>query len=233
VADAPAPPPSDAATALLARIEAGRGYVLPHHRLLATHAPRALVAYDALYRALTLDAGALSPADRERAWLALLAVDRKFSWRIHLARARDAGLTDADVAECLALATLAAGRDVAAYGAREWRPAVAAGALDDALRTLFDAARGRTSPGTAHLVLAVCHATRGDQGGVRAHLPAALGAGVSAAGVAEALAFVLLQRGVNALIECVQTWNEAAAAGECVPPYPPAPALAAGREDPR
>jgi hypothetical protein len=30
---------------------------------------------------------------------------------------------------------------------------------------------------------------------------------------------VLLECGVNALIEAVETWNAAAAAGECVPPY--------------
>lgn len=205
--------------ALLERIAAGRGYVLPHHRFLAAHAPRALTAYDALYRAITLEPGALSPADRERVWMALLAVHRKFSWRIHLQRARQAGLSDGDVADCLALAAYAAGEDVLAFGAAEWSAEVTPAALAATADTLFEAARGRTPPGTARLVLTVCHATRGDQAGVRRHLAPALRAGVARPALAEGLAYVLLECGVNALIEAVETWSAAAAAGECPPPY--------------
>jgi alkylhydroperoxidase/carboxymuconolactone decarboxylase family protein YurZ len=204
---------------LLERIAAGRGYVLPHHRFLAEHAPRALAAYDALYRSITMAAGALAPPDRERVWMALLAIHRKFSWRIHLQRAREAGLSDADVAECLALAAYAAGHDVLAFGAAEWSSEVTPGALAAAADTLFETARGRMPAGTAHLVLTVCHATRGDQAGVRRHLPPALRAGVARAALAEGLAYVLLECGVNALIESVETWSAAAAAGECPPPY--------------
>jgi alkylhydroperoxidase/carboxymuconolactone decarboxylase family protein YurZ len=207
------------AAALLERIAAGRGYVLPHHRFLAEHAPRALDAYDALYRTLTLEPGPLDAADRERVWMALLAVHRKFSWRIHLQRARAAGLGDDDVAECLALAAHASGREVFAYGRQEWSADVRPAALDAAWQRAFDAARGTMAPGTAHLVLAVCHATRGDPAGVREHLPAALHGGIPAAAMAEGLAYVLLECGVNALIEAVEIWNAAAAAGECVPPY--------------
>lgn len=209
-------PPSPA---LLERVAAGRGYLLPHHRLLADHAPHALVAYDALYRAITLEPGPLGPADRERVWLALLAIRAKFSWRIHLERARAAGLQDADIAESLALAAYAAGRDVLAFGREQGSGALDTAVLASAESRLFDAARGRTPSGTAHLVLTVCHATRGDQAGVRRHLPAALRDGVALAAVTEGLAYVLLACGVNALIECVETWSAAAAAGECPAPY--------------
>jgi alkylhydroperoxidase/carboxymuconolactone decarboxylase family protein YurZ len=205
--------------ALLERIAAGRGYVLPHHRFLAEHAPRALSAYDALYRAITLEPGALEAADRERVWMALLAIHRKFSWRIHLQRARQAGLSDAEVAECLALAAYAAGDDVLAFGAAEWSAEVTPAVLAARADTLFDAARGRMAAGTARLVLTVCHATRGDQAGVRRQLVPALHAGITRAALAEGFAYVLLECGVNALIEAVETWSAAAAAGECPPPY--------------
>ena len=205
--------------ALLRRVAAGRGYLLPHHRLLALHAPRALAAYDALYRSLTLEPRALPESSREAVWLALLAVRRKFSWRIHYERACAAGLDAAAVADALALGAHALAEEIHDHGAAEWSAAVPAAALAATRERVEAAARGTLPAAVAHLCLAAAHATRGYQPGVRRHVVAALAAGAQPAEVAEALSFVLLECGANALIEATDTWLAAARAGECPPPY--------------
>ena len=56
----------------LAPIQAKRGYLLPHHGLLAVTSPNLLQAYDQLYTAIALDPKTLSVRDRELVWLAVL-----------------------------------------------------------------------------------------------------------------------------------------------------------------
>ncbi|NBB82940.1 MAG: hypothetical protein GVY28_05985, partial [Alphaproteobacteria bacterium] len=57
---------------VLGRVEAKRGYDLPYHRMLASHDPGLLDAYDRFYTALTLAPRVLTTAERELVWAALL-----------------------------------------------------------------------------------------------------------------------------------------------------------------
>ena len=54
-----------------------RGYLMPHHGLLALTAPALLEGYDACYTALTLGNRYLDEKDKEFVWLGILAVSEE------------------------------------------------------------------------------------------------------------------------------------------------------------
>ena len=56
----------------LAEAQKKRGYLLPHHGLLALASPELLAAYDRAYTVLALEPRVLSVHDREFVWLAIL-----------------------------------------------------------------------------------------------------------------------------------------------------------------
>src|SRR5689334_16164612 len=90
-------------TARLQAVRDKRGYLLPHHGLLAITAPRLLDAYDAAYTALALEPRALSAYDREFVWLSILIATDEAIATHHIAKFRDAGGTREEIERILAV----------------------------------------------------------------------------------------------------------------------------------
>ena len=97
--------------ARLAAVKAKRGYLLPHHGLLALAFPRLLEGYDAAYTAMALDDRALSHHDREFVWLAVLAATDEALATHHIAKFRAAGGDDALIGAVFSAAALAIGAE--------------------------------------------------------------------------------------------------------------------------
>ena len=205
--------------AILAEVEAKRGYTLPYHRLFAAHAPALLRDYDRFYQSLTLEPRVLAPRERETVWAGLLAAAREGHGFIHMRRAVAAGLASDDIARAVAIAAVTEGFAVLGFAGTHWSQWT----LPDALRTrylaAFDAVRGDLAPALAHLVAATCHAARRERHGTVLHLGLAFAAGATAAQATEALSYLLLPCGGNTLIEAVSFWEEAARDGVLPAPY--------------
>lgn len=93
-----APPETVAAlTERLAAIRAERGYLLPHHGLMAVSAPDMLTAYAQTYRAMTLTERVLNAHDKEFIWLSILIATDENEATHHIAKFYAAGGTDAEV----------------------------------------------------------------------------------------------------------------------------------------
>ena len=97
------------AIAILDAVRAKRGYLLPHHGLLALTAPRLARAYDEAYTALTLDTRSLSEFEKEFVWLPILISTDEAIATHHIAKFKAAGGTTRDVETCLRLAAFARG----------------------------------------------------------------------------------------------------------------------------
>ena len=83
--------PVDEISEQLRAIRAKRGYLLPHHGLMAVTDPQLLSAYDATYTALTLAERELSRHDHETVWLAIfIATDEALATH-HIPKFLDAG----------------------------------------------------------------------------------------------------------------------------------------------
>ncbi len=97
-----------------------RGYLLPHHGLMATAAPGLLEAYDAAYTAIALTPRHLSEHDREFIWLAVLATTDESLATHHIQKFRAAGGSDAMIAAAFTAAAMAIGGQAFDFAARDW-----------------------------------------------------------------------------------------------------------------
>jgi alkylhydroperoxidase/carboxymuconolactone decarboxylase family protein YurZ len=106
--------------ARLAAVREKRGYLMPHHGLLAIAAPSVLAAYDAAYTAIALDDRVLSHHDREFVWLAVLGTTDEALATHHIAKFRAAGGTDDGISQAFAACAWAVGGQAHDFAAREW-----------------------------------------------------------------------------------------------------------------
>lgn len=203
----------------LEAVESKRGYTLPYHRLFAAHCPSLLTRYDAFYEALTLAPRELSPYERETVWATLLAAVQEVHGSIHLSRAREAGLSDADLARCVGLAAVTRGFPTLAFSADKWSAWTDQNAMLTTYCAQFAHASAGLAPGLAHLAAIAAMAGQRESAGMVEHLRAALDASVTCAQVTEALSYLLLPCGGNVLIDAVAAWESAAGRGEVISPY--------------
>jgi alkylhydroperoxidase/carboxymuconolactone decarboxylase family protein YurZ len=203
----------DEARERLERVRAKRGYLLPHHGLLAVAAPRLLDAYDAAYTALALDERTLGRHDREFVWLAILiAMDEALATH-HIPKFRAAGGSDRELAAILAVTALALGGGAYAFVDRHWRAHLGgfepSDAYADAVRRLAEGVSLRL----VRLALLAVHACRGAAGALRRELVAAYAERVPEDEIAEALSLVMFPGSVPRFVEAAGVWRDAIASG--------------------
>jgi alkylhydroperoxidase/carboxymuconolactone decarboxylase family protein YurZ len=109
-------------TQRLSGVQAKRGYLLPHHGLLAITSPTMMQAYDNLYTALALDHKTLSVRDRELVWLAILVACDEALATHHIARFYDGGGTDAEFKAVLRLTASLRGVTAYRFVHNHWMP---------------------------------------------------------------------------------------------------------------
>ncbi|MFK7965670.1 MAG: hypothetical protein AB8C46_17040 [Burkholderiaceae bacterium] len=212
-------PLTPAGRAALETVESKRGYTLPYHRLFAAHSPSLLTKYDAFYEALTLEPRELSPYERETVWACLLAAVREVHGSIHLKRAHDAGLSDADLARCVAIAATTHAFPVLAFSGTNWSAWTDRQAMLATYESQFAYASAGLPTGLAHLAATAAMAGCREANGMLVHLKGALAADATCAQVTEALSYLLLPCGGNVLIDAVAAWEAAAEQGEVISPY--------------
>lgn len=205
--------------AVIADVEAKRGYTLPYHRMFAASAPDLLAAYDAFYEQLTLTPRVLTPVEKETVWATLLAAAREVHGFIHMKRALAAGMSQGDIARAVAIAAVTESFAVMEFSGTNWSAWTLPADLETRYLAAFDAVRGDLSPGLAHLAALVATGSRRDKQGTTLHLKHAFAAGATREQVCEGLSYMLIPCGGNTLIEAVSYWEDAAAAGLAPPPY--------------
>jgi alkylhydroperoxidase/carboxymuconolactone decarboxylase family protein YurZ len=99
----------------LAEVRAKRGYLLPHHGLLAIAAPLVLAGYDATYTALTLTPRSLHERPKEFIWLGVLVACDEAIATHHIAKFRAAGGTDEEIELAIRLAAFAEVAEALSY----------------------------------------------------------------------------------------------------------------------
>ncbi len=204
---------NDKGRAILAAVEAKRGYTLPYHRMMAASSPELLAAYDAFYEQLTLVPRILTPVQRETVWAGLLAAAREVHGFIHMKRAEKAGMTHDDIARAVAIAAVAQSWDMFSFSGENWSAWTLPDAVTERYLALFETARGDLDPALAHLVALVCHGACRREKATVLHLKMGFAAGLTADQVAEGMSYMIIPCGGNTLIEAVHYWEEAAKAG--------------------
>jgi alkylhydroperoxidase/carboxymuconolactone decarboxylase family protein YurZ len=213
------PPSAEEVRARLAEIRAARGFVLPHHGAMAAALPELHLAYEAMYRALTLDDHHLSPHAKEVVWLAILAACREPVGTHHLHRFMTTGGTEREAAAVFRLAAWAGGSARYATLAANWQgqlPGVdcaaeyRAGAAALIAGTPIDEA-------TARLALVAVQTACDEPWGLAAEIEAAYAAGVPEPCIAEAMSLTIWPRGVNPFVRATAVWLRLMQEGRVAP----------------
>ena len=205
---------------VLRKVRAKRGYVLTYHRLLNEISPALLAAYDDFYTQFTLTGRALSPVEKETIWMALIAATRaRPSGRIHVERARKAGMSPDAIADAIALAAACETLDAFDFSGKAFGQWLSEPRLRKAYLRTFEAARGGTKPVLAEIAAAVAHAGRGCGPGIRLHLARAFRLRARRAQVAEGMTYVLMHCGGPAMLAALDNWIKAAKTGKMPAPY--------------
>jgi alkylhydroperoxidase/carboxymuconolactone decarboxylase family protein YurZ len=204
---------SAALEARLAAVKAKRGYLLPHHGLLALAFPRLLEGYDAAYTAMALDDRVLSHHDREFVWLAVLAATDEALATHHIAKFRAAGGDDALVGAAFAATALAIGAEAFDFAAHRWGAQLAPfdprAAYLEAVAAIAPAAPRRL----VHLAQCAVQVCRARWRVLEWQIEAAYADRVPEDEIAEAITLAMFPGSIPRFVEACGVWRGMIAAG--------------------
>jgi len=199
--------------ARLAAVREKRGYLLPHHGLLALGGPGLLESYDQLYAALALKQRVLSRHDHEFVWLAvLLAADEALATH-HVAKFMAAGGTQAEVEDALAISGIAIGYGAFAFAGRYWQPHLPGLDAPTAYLAAFRRCAGAVPLRLAHLAAAAVHTCRQAWDGLVIQIKAGYADGIDEDELAEALTLTMFSGSVPNFVEGAGVWRRLIANG--------------------
>ena len=205
---------SDDLKAKLTALREKRGYLLPHHGLMALTAPNLLTAYDAAYTALALEDRILSHHDREFVWLGILiATDEEIATH-HITKFRNARGTDTEIRAAVSLTAMVCGFRAYHFVAWDWaKPLESIDFRADWTRSILAAGTGAEAR-LCHLTACAIHTCNAQWDGLRWQLQAAYDAGVPEDELAEAISLTMFPGSVPYFVTAAAIWKEMIANGE-------------------
>lgn len=191
----------------LEAIRAKRGYLLPHHGLMALSAPDLLAAYDATYSALTLNERTLSRHDHESAWIAILIATDEALATHHIPKFFNAGGTNDELEALLSLTAFASGFRAYQFIQRHWREHLPGLNVQDSYTRGFDAAAQGLDSRVAQLCGIAVHTCAGAWQALEWQLIDAYTRAVPEQEIAEALSLCMFPGSVPYFVEAAGVWR--------------------------
>jgi alkylhydroperoxidase/carboxymuconolactone decarboxylase family protein YurZ len=201
----------------LSAIRAKRGYLLPHHGLLAITSDHLLQAYDQAYTALALDMKTLSVRDRELVWLGVLIATDEAVASHHIPKFLDGGGTVAEFEAVLRLTALLKGSTAFEFVQSHWERHVEGFDAVRVYRAAVESAAAPLSARDAWLCACSVHAACGRFEWLAHALVAAYDHQVAEADLAEALSIMMFPGSVPYFVEAAKTWLNLIRSGRIQP----------------
>jgi alkylhydroperoxidase/carboxymuconolactone decarboxylase family protein YurZ len=197
---------------ILDEVRTERGYTLSYHEIFARTEPVFLQRYADLYRAFTLDDRFLSPRVRELVWVGVLVADNEAVGTLHLERALEAGITEAEIGDAVAVAAVAHGWPAMRFVADTWQHTVHFPLWERYDAMLRDAAPTLSEREIGYVAL-ITQAALQHRPAFLHHLDKLYVSGAPENEIAEVVSYLLLPKGANAMLWATDVWLEAIAEG--------------------
>ncbi len=197
----------------LNEIRTKRGYLLPHHGLMAVSMPTLLDAYDALYTELTLKDRVLTKHGHEYVWMAILIASKEAIGTHHIPRYLNAGGTRPEFENILRITALAMGSSAHRFVDEHWLEHLDGLDPFNAYVDAFRRAADGSDTSLAHMAAAAVYTTLGDWTGLEWQLVAAYADKVDETGLAEALSLTMFPGGVPNFVEGADVWRKVVLSG--------------------
>lgn len=198
----------------LQQVQAKRGYLLPHHGLMAVSSPEMLEAYDSLYTSIALTERVLSRHAHEFVWMGVLIATDEILGTHHIKRFRDAGGTDAELAAATAITALAKGCPAYHFVNDYWLPHLPDFDPQQHYLDAFRKIAGTTPLPLAHMTACAVHTCTGQWNALRWQLKAAYEDQTDELEMAEAISVAMFPGSVPNYVEAAGVWRELIASGE-------------------
>ena len=205
--------PSDQLRNHLATVREKRGYLLPHHGLMAVSMPELLEAYDTLYTTLTLKDGRLTEREREYVWMAILISSDEAIGTHHIRKYHRAGGNNEELSRIMALTALAKGAEAYQFVDAHWLPHLPEFDPMASYLQAFRQAAGDSPIYSAHMAAAAIYTCIGNWRGLEWQIAAAYDDGIDEFALAEALSLTMFPGGVPNFVEAADVWRKIIADG--------------------
>lgn len=192
----------------LDKVKAKRGYLLPHHGLLATLSERMIEAYDGLYTALALDHKVLSVRDRELVWLAVLIATDEAIATHHIPKFREGGGTQEEFVAVLRLTSLVLGSGAYSFVEQHWEKHWPNLSTAQEFVSAVEITSSPLSRRDAWLCTCAILAAKARFSLLREAIMAAYRAGIVEFDLAEALSIMIFPGSVPHFVEASRVWME-------------------------
>lgn len=201
---------TEAAEARLEAVKRKRGYLMPHHGLLALTAPELLEGYDACYTALTLGDRYLAERDKEFVWLGILAVKEEFLATQHVAKFLNAGGNPRHVSMAVRMAAYAQGATAFEFADTYWNVHVPGlDAKQHYMTGLFALLEHEPIDGKLlHMAMAAIHTSIRQWTPLEWHIAEAYALGADENHLAEALSYSMFTGSIPNFIEGCEVWRQ-------------------------
>ncbi|MGI9290409.1 MAG: hypothetical protein ACR2QG_03920 [Gammaproteobacteria bacterium] len=198
----------------LQEVREKRGYLLPHHGLMAVSMPRLLDAYDELYTTLALTERQLNRHDHEFVWMGVLISTDEILGTHHIKRFHDAGGTNEELAAATAITAFAKGCQAYHFVNDYWLPHLPDHNPQQQYIDMFRRVSGDTSLPLAHMTACAIHTCMGHWNGLRWQLKAAYEDQTDELELAEAISLAMFPGSVPNYVEAAGVWREMIAKDE-------------------
>ncbi|MEM7281764.1 MAG: hypothetical protein AAF438_09075 [Pseudomonadota bacterium] len=190
----------------LEKVQQKRGYLLPHHGLLAASSSSLLDAYDELYSRLTLTSRHLSPHNHEFVWLAVLMSKNENLGTHHVKRFFDAKGTNSQLAQASAATAFGVGSQCYVFSSQYWLPHTSDYDPEKAYELGFRELAGDQK--LLHLACAATHMCCGHWAQLGWQIKLAYGDKVNELALIEALSLAMLPAGVPSFAKAAGVWRQ-------------------------
>jgi alkylhydroperoxidase/carboxymuconolactone decarboxylase family protein YurZ len=195
-------------------IRAKRGYLLPHHGLMAVSAPALLDAYDQTYSALTLEGRSLSRHDHEAVWLAVLIATRESLASHHIAKFYSAGGTDEEFKGIMSLAAFLEGFPCYEFVSFHWHKHLPGVDPQPAYFEGFDRTVAGMDLRLSRLISLAVHTCHGHWQALAWQIKAAYQDSIAELDLAETLSLTMFPGSVPRFVRAAATWQHLILSGE-------------------
>ena len=194
--------------ATLSDIHAKRGYLLPHHGLMAISTPHLLERCDSLYSTLTLTERHLSRHAHEFVWLGVLISCEESLGSHHVKRFVDAGGDAEDLGLVTAISAMAKGSEGYLFVEDHWVPHLPTARPREQYLAAFEQVIGPIAPALAHMTACAVHTCSGNWRSLKWQIEAAYHAGVNELELAEALSLAMFPGSVPYYVRAAEVWRQ-------------------------
>ena len=194
--------------AALSDIHAKRGYLLPHHGLMAISTPHLLERYDSLYSTLALEERHLSRHAHEFVWLSVLISCEESLGSHHVKRFVDAGGDAAHLGLATAISAMAKGCEGYLFVEDHWLPHLPTVNPREQYLTAFAQLIGTVPPALAHMTACAVHTCSGNWRALKWQIEVAYHSGVSELELAEALSLAMFPGCVPFYVRVAEVWRQ-------------------------